>query len=1133
MTTGLAGRFTKFSVQRSSRNFRERLVPPIKESSMFEGVSMPQCAIRCRIVAGLACRLQVCVRLTAAILALMLVTSFLVLWPAPAAADEMEEVIVRFDLQGPGTRAPHPQASIDYMTSRGGRVIAEGTFNAGEVLELYIGTRSISRFGGWNGGGDGMTNDSGSRLSYGGAGAADVRVGGTDLADRIIVAGGAGGAGDHEAFGSCFRSELGSGGRGGANTGEDGLADKPEWGHEPARGGSQTSGGAGGIANLSQAAGGSFGQGANVQDGGGNLTACYGGGGGGGWYGGGAGGSTAMPTPGDTRRTQSGGGGSNYIHENLTEITNERGGGREGHSLITLTFIDPRNGEVFFEGSYGDGGTIYDLTGRYTETVPELPNIPPPGPVTNLTISDPQPGSQGEVNWLVSWDEPEEYGGVPITAYRVFSEWDSGAQTVDWVDGETRSVRVDMDPAGGVVELNADNEVGLGDPSTINVPGVSAPVMPASPPIFVSALANSGGSTNFEISIQIEALADWGVIEGFGALSPGDYIFTYEAASGPVTVVEGGGSGAGEFTGVLTIPADELVDGEPVRVDALNDYGQSSTSITATPVFEASIVSLSGLSASTPTWIEEAGAYATDLSWADYSPFAGSGTALELLQGSDRPSGTVTVVVGNTPPVTTNTDAGGIDVILDNVDAPQFGNASAEVVIEGLGGDVLISPEAVTAVADVSGPPVPSLTLSNQRFNGSLLEHDIVVEPANAHTAPIAEVEVVAADDGVFLDLQSSGSDVFSGTLTVDFDSADYQNPSVGIEHPAAELRLVDAASLSGASGNAEIPTVPDPGPVEILGHNLVFDGAEAVISLELAVVDLEMTGPTEQFVVTLDDDPVVIGNISGDVDQPTVEVTVPAGELMTETVVGVSRSSITGETSSPAETTIAAVEADLTLEKALSDAPDPIAKGSELEYTLTARNVGDVTLTDVVLSDSLITPENATCSSLGPDETCVLTGIYMVTQADVDAGEVVNTGSASGLAPNDDPVDADDDTLTTPIDAESELSLVKKLTDAPQPIEVGSVLTYTVTVENTGDVTLTNVFITDPRISPSSKQCETLAPNDSCVLEGEYTVAGADEEEGFIVNTASAEADGVSEVTAEHVVAVGDEVFSDRFNSD
>ena len=70
---------------------------------------------------------------------------------------------------------------------------------------------------------------------------------------------------------------------------------------------------------------------------------------------------------------------------------------------------------------------------------------------------------------------------------------------------------------------------------------------------------------------------------------------------------------------------------------------------------------------------------------------------------------------------------------------------------------------------------------------------------------------------------------------------------------------------------------------------------------------------------------------------------------------------------------------------------------GDTLTYTVTATNNGTANLTDVVVSDRLITPTGGTtpCALVAPSGTCTLVGTYVVTAADVTAGQIDNTGTA------------------------------------------------------------------------------------------------------------------------------------------
>lgn len=95
-------------------------------------------------------------------------------------------------------------------------VTGEITLTSSTTLYLYIGGAGQSRGnGGWNGGGNGYNG--GGDASGGGGGATDIRMNGTSLSNRIIVAGGGGGGGHMNYNSGVGGGSLGQGENGGAH----------------------------------------------------------------------------------------------------------------------------------------------------------------------------------------------------------------------------------------------------------------------------------------------------------------------------------------------------------------------------------------------------------------------------------------------------------------------------------------------------------------------------------------------------------------------------------------------------------------------------------------------------------------------------------------------------------------------------------------------------------------------------------------------------------------------------------------------------------------------------------------------------------------------------------------------------
>lgn len=204
----------------------------------------------------------------------------------------------------------------------------------------------------------------------------------------------------------------------------------------------------------------------------------------------------------------------------------------------------------------------------------------------------------------------------------------------------------------------------------------------------------------------------------------------------------------------------------------------------------------------------------------------------------------------------------------------------------------------------------------------------------------------------------------------------------------------------------------------------------------------------------------------------------------------------------------------ELTLDKVLSgnadeDASGTVTVGDTLSYTLTATNIGDVEIDGVVVSDPL-TEASRTCATVAVAATCVLSTTHVVTQAEADAGQVANTGSAiSSQTP-----DAVTDTLTVAVTQNPALSLVKTLTgnadqDGSGTVTVGDTLSYTLTSTNTGDITLTDVVVSDP-LTGGSETCATLPISEDCELKTQYVVTQPAVDAGEVSNTGSAVAEQV-----------------------
>jgi hypothetical protein len=200
----------------------------------------------------------------------------------------------------------------------GGEAVATVPVMPGDALHVFVGGAGVCSVaatlpGGYNGGGNKFTDAGDSWEGGSGGGATDLRLNGTSVAERVLVAGGGGGQGwgGQAGHGGGEEGETCNGAGGGCNDETCG-----------GRGGTQLAGGVGGIcAEDCVGAAGTLGQG-GTSDG----CAAAGGGGGGGYYGGGGGAHC------------SGGGGSSRVDFPGNSNTATTTGMNSGDGLLTLVW---------------------------------------------------------------------------------------------------------------------------------------------------------------------------------------------------------------------------------------------------------------------------------------------------------------------------------------------------------------------------------------------------------------------------------------------------------------------------------------------------------------------------------------------------------------------------------------------------------------------------------------------------------------------------------------------------------------------------------------------------------------------------------------------------------------------------
>jgi gliding motility-associated-like protein/uncharacterized repeat protein (TIGR01451 family) len=425
-------------------------------------------------------------------------------------------------------------------------------------------------------------------------------------------------------------------------------------------------------------------------------------------------------------------------------------------------------------------------------------------------------------------------------------------------------------------------------------------------------------------------------------------------------------------------------------------------------------------------------------------------------------------------------DLAGVDVVITDangnsqtVTTDANGNYSADVPA----GDVTVDIDETTLPAgsvqtEGTDPTVVTVTSGNVSF-----------EENNGYVLP----------DGMLNIEKVSTYNVSTGIITYTYNVTNTGNVTV------FDIDVVEDAGVFTGTGPLPVPVYASGGSDEdgeadaqdlLPGATLSFTADYTVTAADIAV------GQVDNQASTTGED--VGGNPQSDVSDDGDDTDGNTEDDVTETDVSAT--------------------AQLTFVKTSSATGSNV--GDIINYVFEVENTGLVTVDNVTIDDPIlgISDLAVTPSTLAPGETGTATAQYTITQADVDAGEVVNSATATGQDPNGtavtdtsdsgNPVDdtgAGNDDTVTPLDPNPEITFVK--TSQALGTDLGDTILYTFTVTNTGNVTVDNVTVTDPvlgvvdlPVTPS-----TLGAGESGVATANYVITQADIDIGFVVNTATA----------------------------
>ncbi|PHN97370.1 hypothetical protein CSC81_09820 [Tenacibaculum discolor] len=208
---------------------------------------------------------------------------------------------------------------------------------------------------------------------------------------------------------------------------------------------------------------------------------------------------------------------------------------------------------------------------------------------------------------------------------------------------------------------------------------------------------------------------------------------------------------------------------------------------------------------------------------------------------------------------------------------------------------------------------------------------------------------------------------------------------------------------------------------------------------------------------------------------------------------------------------------------------------GEIITYTYTVTNTGNVSITNVELTDP-ISPSPLTLDSgdtdgdneLDVDETWIYSLDYIITQDDIDNGSVTGQATVTGVSAggtnvsdlsDDNSILEDDPTIVSLCQTE-DIALIKQGTindeNGDGCSDDGETITFFLSVINTGNTTLNSVVVIDPLISVSYSSGDTDSDNELDVDEvwiytGSYIITPPDIANTSVENQATVQASTVS----------------------
>ncbi|MFN8015322.1 MAG: hypothetical protein U0R17_01775 [Acidimicrobiia bacterium] len=183
---------------------------------------------------------------------------------------------------------------------------------------------------------------------------------------------------------------------------------------------------------------------------------------------------------------------------------------------------------------------------------------------------------------------------------------------------------------------------------------------------------------------------------------------------------------------------------------------------------------------------------------------------------------------------------------------------------------------------------------------------------------------------------------------------------------------------------------------------------------------------------------------------------------------------------------------------------PTTAKRGEAVTYSFVVKNTGNTKLTNIKITDPMLGGQVGTIASLEPGASSApITKTYTIPNN--ATGTIHNVATATGTPVNPDgsvrPEVKDDDPADVVVQLRQGQTIEKSVT--PEIASVGTEVTYTISVKNTGEGPLSNVVVTDATLGKEVTIAGPIAPGATGATQIKYTIKQGDFKDGVFTNVA------------------------------